>query len=70
MSVRPPVLPRPDWGIADQRFAARQRKVTRWALRAEVIIMGTFALVTLLATPVVIGHIQSAIRLIRMGLIP
>ena len=50
-SARPPEFERVDWGIIDQRLAARRRKVERWAARAEYAIMAAFAVWLVIAAP-------------------
>jgi hypothetical protein len=52
-----------DWGLVDQRLAARNRQVQRWALRAQFAILAAAALMGAIAAPTAIYDI--ALGLLR-----
>ena len=51
MSARPPEFEGVDWGVIDQRLAARRRRIAKIAFRFEFAILCFGALALLTALP-------------------
>ncbi len=58
---------RPDWGIEDQRLAAMNRRVGRWALRAELAILAGAAMIGAIAAPVLVKNVILGVALAAAG---
>lgn len=70
MKPRPPEFVGVDWAVQDQRLAMLNRRVQKWALRAQLAIMGFSALVALLAAPVFFKNLALGLVLRAQGLLP
>lgn len=70
MNPRPPEFIGVDWAVQDQRLAMLNRRVEKWALRAQLAILGTSGLVAAFAAPVFFKNLALGLLLGAEGLLP
>ncbi|OJW73046.1 MAG: hypothetical protein BGO57_13295 [Sphingomonadales bacterium 63-6] len=70
MKPRPPEFIGVDWAVQDQRLAMLNRRVERWALRAQLAILGACGLIAAFAAPVFFKNLILGLVLRSQGLLP